>query len=111
MIAESNQYIAVLDTCVLAPMPLCDTLLRLAEDPPFLHSKVVRRYTARASIHPGADGVHACASGPALRLIVERNSGVTPPGFRKFCRLASYQKRDKPLGIKRLRVAGRLLRY
>jgi len=23
----------VLDTCVLAPMPLCDTLLRLAEDP------------------------------------------------------------------------------
>lgn len=35
MIAQSNQYIAVLDTCVLAPMPLCDTLLRLAEDPAF----------------------------------------------------------------------------
>ncbi len=35
MIALSNQYIAVLDTCVLAPMPLCDTLLRLAEDPAF----------------------------------------------------------------------------
>ncbi len=35
MIALSNQYIAVLDTCVLAPMPLCDTLLRLAEDPNF----------------------------------------------------------------------------
>jgi predicted nucleic acid-binding protein len=33
MIALSNQYVAVLDTCVLAPMPLCDTLLRLAEDP------------------------------------------------------------------------------
>src|SRR5450756_825857 len=33
MIAPGNQYIAVLDTCVLAPMPLCDTLLRLAEDP------------------------------------------------------------------------------
>jgi predicted nucleic acid-binding protein len=31
MIAQSDQYIAVLDTCVLAPMPLCDTLLRLAE--------------------------------------------------------------------------------
>ena len=31
MTAQSNQYIAVLDTCVLAPMPLCDTLLRLAE--------------------------------------------------------------------------------
>jgi predicted nucleic acid-binding protein len=35
MIALSNQYIALLDTCVLAPMPLCDTLLRLAEDPAF----------------------------------------------------------------------------
>lgn len=35
MIAQSNQYIAVLDTCVLVPMPLCDTLLRLAEDPAF----------------------------------------------------------------------------
>jgi predicted nucleic acid-binding protein len=35
MIAQSNQYIAVLDTCVLAPMPLCDTLLRLAEEPAF----------------------------------------------------------------------------
>lgn len=35
MIAQSNQYIAVLDTCVLAAMPLCDTLLRLAEDPAF----------------------------------------------------------------------------
>ena len=35
MIAQSNQYIVVLDTCVLAPMPLCDTLLRLAEDPAF----------------------------------------------------------------------------
>ena len=35
MTAQSNPYIAVLDTCVLAPMPLCDTLLRLAEDPAF----------------------------------------------------------------------------
>jgi predicted nucleic acid-binding protein len=35
MTAQSNQYIVVLDTCVLAPMPLCDTLLRLAEDPAF----------------------------------------------------------------------------
>ncbi|MDP2996375.1 MAG: PIN domain-containing protein [Bryobacterales bacterium] len=33
MIALSNQYTIVLDTCVLAPMPLCDTLLRLAEEP------------------------------------------------------------------------------
>jgi predicted nucleic acid-binding protein len=35
MIAQSSQYIAVLDTCVLAPMPLCDTLLRMAEHPAF----------------------------------------------------------------------------
>jgi predicted nucleic acid-binding protein len=35
MTARSNQHIAVLDTCVLAPMPLCDTLLRLAEEPAF----------------------------------------------------------------------------
>ena len=30
-----NQYIVVLDACVLLPMPLCDTLLRLAEEPAF----------------------------------------------------------------------------
>jgi predicted nucleic acid-binding protein len=28
-----NEYAAVLDACVLAPMPLCDTLLRCAEEP------------------------------------------------------------------------------
>jgi predicted nucleic acid-binding protein len=28
-----NEYSAILDACVLAPMPLCDTLLRCAEDP------------------------------------------------------------------------------
>ncbi len=27
------RYTAVLDACVLVPMPLCDTLLRLAEEP------------------------------------------------------------------------------
>src|SRR5947207_2256294 len=30
---QDNEYAAVLDACVLVPMPLCDTLLRLAEDP------------------------------------------------------------------------------
>ena len=30
-----NQYIALLDTCVLAPMPVADTLLRLACEPSF----------------------------------------------------------------------------
>lgn len=28
-----NEYRVVLDACVLVPMPLCDTLLRFAEDP------------------------------------------------------------------------------
>ncbi len=35
MTGQSNPYLAVLDTCVLAPMPLCDTLLRLGEDRAF----------------------------------------------------------------------------
>lgn len=35
MLAFTNQYLVVLDACVLAPMPLCDTLLRLAEEPAF----------------------------------------------------------------------------
>jgi predicted nucleic acid-binding protein len=29
----NKEHIAVLDACVLAPMPLCDTLLRCAEEP------------------------------------------------------------------------------
>jgi predicted nucleic acid-binding protein len=33
VIGRTRQHVAVLDTCVLAPMPLCDTLLRLAEEP------------------------------------------------------------------------------
>jgi predicted nucleic acid-binding protein len=32
MVAQSNPYLVALDTWVLAPMPLCDTLLRLAND-------------------------------------------------------------------------------
>jgi predicted nucleic acid-binding protein len=32
---QNNEYAVVLDACVLAPMPLCDTLLRLAEHPAF----------------------------------------------------------------------------
>lgn len=33
-----NQYVAVLDTCVLAPMPVADTLFRLAEEPAAFYS-------------------------------------------------------------------------
>ena len=43
---QNNEYAAVLDACVLVPMPLCDTLLRLAEDPAFyrlLWSKEILR--------------------------------------------------------------------
>ena len=33
--AQDNEYVVLLDACVLVPMPLCDTLLRLAEEPAF----------------------------------------------------------------------------
>jgi putative PIN family toxin of toxin-antitoxin system len=33
ILTQDNEYAVVLDACVLVPMPLCDTLLRLAEDP------------------------------------------------------------------------------
>jgi len=33
ILTVDNEYAAVLDACVLVPMPLCDTLLRCAEDP------------------------------------------------------------------------------
>lgn len=36
---RANPFIAVLDTCVLAPMPIVDTLLRLAEEPAFYTPK------------------------------------------------------------------------
>lgn len=32
---KGNHFVAVLDACVLAPMPIADTLLRLAEEPAF----------------------------------------------------------------------------
>jgi predicted nucleic acid-binding protein len=34
-----EQYVVVLDACVLAPMPICDTLLRLAQEPAFYTPK------------------------------------------------------------------------
>jgi predicted nucleic acid-binding protein len=49
MLSLVNQYIVVLDACVLLPMPLCDTLLRLAEEPAF--------YLPRCS-HETLDEVH-----------------------------------------------------
>jgi predicted nucleic acid-binding protein len=33
ILTPDNEYCVVLDACVLAPMPLCDTLLRCAEEP------------------------------------------------------------------------------
>jgi predicted nucleic acid-binding protein len=35
ILTPDNEYAVILDACVLYPMPLCDTLLRLAEDPSF----------------------------------------------------------------------------
>jgi hypothetical protein len=35
----NNRLVAVLDACVLAPMPIVDTLLRLAEEPAFYTPK------------------------------------------------------------------------
>jgi len=35
ILTPDNEYIAVLDACVLMPMPVCDTLLRFAEEPAF----------------------------------------------------------------------------
>jgi predicted nucleic acid-binding protein len=31
ILVPDNEYLVVLDACVLAPMPICDTLLRIAE--------------------------------------------------------------------------------
>ena len=33
ILTPENEYTVILDACVLAPMPLCDTLLCLAEEP------------------------------------------------------------------------------
>jgi hypothetical protein len=33
ILTPNNEYAALLDACVLVPMPLCDTLLRLAVEP------------------------------------------------------------------------------
>jgi predicted nucleic acid-binding protein len=35
ILTPDNEYCVVLDACVLMPMPLCDTLLRSAEEPTF----------------------------------------------------------------------------
>lgn len=35
MLTRDSEYAVLLDACVLAPMPLADTLLRLAEEPAF----------------------------------------------------------------------------
>ena len=35
ILTPNNEFCVVLDACVLVPMPLCDTLLRAAEEPSF----------------------------------------------------------------------------
>src|SRR5258708_3119369 len=46
-----SQFVVVLDTCVLAPMPIMDTLLRLAQEPAFLrNTRKTGRVRAAASV-------------------------------------------------------------
>lgn len=56
ILTPDNEYAAVLDACVLYPMPLCDTLLRLAEDPAFyrpLWSEDILREVGKTLIEKG----------------------------------------------------------
>lgn len=58
---QDNEYAALLDACVLVPMCLCDTLLRLAEDPamyrPLWSSEILREVgnalESKIKISPG----------------------------------------------------------
>ena len=43
MLSLVNQCVVLLDACVLVPMPICDTLLRLAEEP----SVYIPRWTSK----------------------------------------------------------------
>lgn len=49
MIKQTNAFVVVLDTCVMAPMPLCDTLLRLAEDPAFYMPRRLAEFPTKLS--------------------------------------------------------------
>jgi hypothetical protein len=50
ILMPENEYAVVLDACVLVPMPLCDTLLRLAEEPglyrPLWGEEILREVSA-----------------------------------------------------------------
>lgn len=35
ILTPDNEYCVVLDSCILVPMPICDTFLRMAEEPAF----------------------------------------------------------------------------
>lgn len=52
--APENEYAVVLDACVLVPMPLCDTLLRLAEEPglyrPLWGEEILREVSAALGV-------------------------------------------------------------
>jgi len=59
---QSDELAAVLDACVLAPMPLCDTLLRCAETPPLfrvLWSSEILREVRRTLEKFGYSGAQA----------------------------------------------------
>lgn len=52
ILSQDNEYAALLDACVLVPMCLCDTLLRLAENPsmyrPLWSSEYSKRLVTRS---------------------------------------------------------------
>lgn len=61
-LAQSEDLAVVLDACVLAPMPLCDTLLRCAETPPLfrvLWSSEILREVRRTLEKFGYSGAQA----------------------------------------------------
>ncbi len=58
ILSNENEYAVALDACVLAPMPLADTLLRLAEAPS-IRAGWPGLLILRALPHSGVGTVHA----------------------------------------------------
>ena len=85
-----DQYVVLLDACVLAPMPVCDTLLRLAEEPAFYAPKwsweileeVSRTLVMAPELQVGPTLIRGAR--PRSRLRGESTRRLT--SFRQLCR-------------------------
>jgi hypothetical protein len=79
-----NQYIAVLDTCVLVPMPVVDTLFTTCRGTSFLHSAMVRAHSFRGRTHSprqmGIPGGQREAQDPGDEGFIPRSHGRWLPG-------------------------------